>query len=295
MDKDSDNTKKTNAAGTGKLKKKLTVINPKAGFTKLFVILGVLLIAGGILLGLNFGSRISEAHNQIETLKAEEKQAEAEKAEAQKLLQSETSSEAQTNEDAENEDGVSGDDDSNISYRYKNNKKSEGKDKKFIGKEQFNKKSGTGTGTVSAEKYENREDKENYGKKFLELMNLSTADYVMIYVACGLLMLWGIIYWLYMMAYVVTMANSYGLKGFIFGILAFFFNVAALIVLLIYVKLNVKCEKCGKLHLIRRSYCTACGGKLHRECPGCGRKLSSKMEYCPKCGHSANADTAACE
>lgn len=256
-----------------KFRERLVVKNPKAGFIKLFIVLGVLLVTAGVVLALNFSGRISEACNQIDAMRAEEKQAEA-----QAIEQADTVvTDAETKKLAEDE--VNDDDDDN-SDNFKNSKK---------------KDSRKGRTVTTREKTYERQEKTNYKSKFVELMALTTADYVMLGIILGSLLIWGIIYWLYMIAYVAARANNYGLRGYLFGVIALFFNVAALVILIVYVRLNIKCPGCGKLHLIRRNYCTVCGERLRRDCPECGKSLRTGQKYCANCGHITDEPAASAE
>lgn len=117
---------------------------------------------------------------------------------------------------------------------------------------------------------------------------LSTRDIALI-AGCGIigigLAIW---YWLLCMIWVYRKSKRMGINSAVWVLAAFFFHIAAIVILYFYAALKGTCEQCGRIRPGGSKYCDRCGKPFTKECPDCGQTIDRKANYCSNCGKKLN-------
>jgi len=130
----------------------------------------------------------------------------------------------------------------------------------------------------------NNDQNQNEDKDLSELLNLSKADKIIVVIVLMLMAMIGVTYWIFVVLWIIKRAYLDGANFVFFGILAFFFNIFAIIAYYLYKSTKKRCASCGKIQKYEAEYCSGCGIPLSKTCNKCGAKIDKNDNYCTKCG-----------
>jgi len=92
-----------------------------------------------------------------------------------------------------------------------------------------------------------------------------------------------ITYWLLVTSWIYQAASNAAMNRTLWTILAFFFNVAAVIAFLIIRSMQATCPNCASYQK-KGDFCRVCGSPLETNCTECGELVDRKDKYCSHCG-----------
>ena len=121
--------------------------------------------------------------------------------------------------------------------------------------------------------------------EFDKMFYLNTLDKIIIGITGLILMLLIVGYWIIITLWMIRRAYLDEANYILFGFGAFFFNIAAVIVYLIYRSFTDRCPACGKIQKREAEYCVNCGTHLVGTCINCSAKVNNNDLFCGNCGH----------